>query len=147
MNRGPERKEGVARAVHRLSGAAGRFVALNCGTLPENLVESQLFGHRRGAFTGADRNNTGLIEASNGETLFLDEVLELPLCAQAKVLPALQEGEVLPLGSSQPEKVELRVVVAAQQGLARAVAEGQFREDLFARLQGVTIDLPPLRDG
>lgn len=139
-------KEGVARAVHQLSGATGRFVPLNCGALPANLVDSELFGHKRGAFTGAERSNVGLIEASDGGTLFLDEVLELPLCAQAKLLRVLQEGEVLPLGSSRPVQVKLRVVVAAQQLLASSVEKGTFREDLFARLQGVTIDLPPLRE-
>jgi DNA-binding NtrC family response regulator len=139
-------KEGVARAVHHFSGRRGKLVAINCASVPEPLAEAQLFGHRRGAFTGAERSELGFIAAADGGTLFLDEVLELTPSIQARLLRVLQEREYLPLGETRPVKVDLRVVVASQEPLEHAVRAGKFREDLYARLNGYQITLPTLRD-
>jgi transcriptional regulator of acetoin/glycerol metabolism len=139
-------KEGVALALHHYSGRSGRFVAINCAALPESLIESQLFGHRRGAFTGAERSEVGYIGASDGGTLFLDEVLELRPSIQSRLLRVLQEREFTPLGDTRPVRVDLRVVVASQSPLEHAVANGTFREDLYARLNGYQVTLPPLCD-
>lgn len=139
-------KEGVARAVHEQSGRSGRFVALDCASLPEHLAESQLFGHKRGAFTGAERTQSGYLVAASGGTLFLDEVVELPLGVQAKLLRALQQGEVVAIGATEPTPVDLRIVVAAQCPLNERVDDGRFRGDLYARLRGITLELPPLRE-
>lgn len=138
-------KERVARAIHHFSGLGGPFVAVNCAALPETLAEAELFGHRKGAFTGADRASVGFFRSAEGGTLLLDEILELPLALQAKLLRVLEEREVVPLGEARPVPVKVRVVAAAQQPLSRAVAAGTFRSDLLARLDGVTIELPPLR--
>ncbi len=138
-------KELLARALHAHSGRSGAFVAVNCGALPETLVESQLFGHVRGAFSGALRDEPGLARASDGGTLFLDEVFDLPLPAQAALLRMLQEREVMPVGSTRPVRVDLRVVAATHQSLRDAVAEGSFRDDLLARLSGFLVELPALR--
>ena len=138
-------KELAARAVHALSGRAGPLVAITCGALPEALVESELFGHRRGAFTGAAEDRPGLVRSASGGTLFLDEVGDLPLPLQAAFLRVLQEGEVLPVGASQPVRVDLRVVAATHRDLEALVARGAFRADLFARLSGLALTLPPLR--
>ncbi|MEY4545969.1 MAG: hypothetical protein RL685_2164 [Pseudomonadota bacterium] len=139
-------KEVAARAIHRWSGRQGELCAVNCAALPEQLVEGELFGYRRGAFTGAERNNPGLFRRADGGTLLLDEINELPLATQAKLLRVLQEQEVAPLGEPRPVRVDVRVVVAAQRPLAQAVAEGRFREDLYMRLRGVELTLPPLRE-
>ncbi len=139
-------KELAARALHVWSGRAGPFVAVNCGALPEQLAESELFGVRRGAFTGAVEDRPGLIRASSGGTLLLDEVGELPAGLQVKLLRVLQENEVQPLGAAQPVRVDLRVVTATHRDLAALVEEGTFRGDLFARLTGLEVELPPLRD-
>ncbi|HVW29470.1 MAG TPA: sigma 54-interacting transcriptional regulator [Polyangiaceae bacterium] len=139
-------KEGIARAVHAWSGRAGAFVDVDCGTLPENLAESHLFGHRKGAFTGADREHDGYFRAAARGTLFLDEILNLSLSLQAKLLRAIERREIIPLGDSRPVPVDVRIVCAAQSPLKQAVEAHRFREDLLARLDGFTVVLPPLRE-
>ncbi|HEU4729294.1 MAG TPA: sigma 54-interacting transcriptional regulator [Kofleriaceae bacterium] len=138
-------KELVARAVHELSGRTGAFVAINCGALPPSLLEAELFGHRRGAFTGAVGERLGLVRAADGGTLFLDEVGELPATSQAAFLRVLQEREVVPVGVDHPVKVDVRLCAATLRDLEALVATGQFRRDLYARLFGLTVELPPLR--
>ncbi len=140
-------KELVARAVHRHSPRRGRtFTAVNCAALPENLIESELFGHVRGAFTGADRDRPGLIETSDGGTLFLDEIGEMPLPAQAKLLRFLQEGEFRRVGDTVNRTADVRIVSATNRKLESAVEDGHFREDLYYRISGIEVALPPLRD-
>ncbi len=140
-------KELVARTIHAESRRAGAaFVAVNCAALPESLIESELFGHERGAFTGADRRRMGKFELADAGTLFLDELAELPLAAQAKLLRVLQEGIFERVGGSESIKVDVRVVAATHRDLARRVERGMFREDLFYRLNVFRIDVPPLRD-
>ena len=141
-------KEVAARALHALSRRTGRFVAVNCGALPETLIESELFGYRRGAFSGALQDKPGLIAAAAGGTLLLDEIGELPPAAQVKLLRALQEREVLPLGAGNGEgtKVDFRLVCATHDALDQLVAAGRFRSDLFARIRGLDVELPPLRE-
>lgn len=140
-------KELVARHIHHLS-RRGRepFVAVNCGAFAETLVESELFGHEKGAFTGATSNKAGWFEAANGGTLFLDEIGDLPLNMQVKLLRVLQEREVVRLGSRTPIPINVRLVAATNVNLADAVVAGHFREDLFYRLHVATIRLPPLRE-
>ena len=140
-------KEVVARAIHRNSPRASKqFVAVNCAAFTETSLESELFGHEKGAFTGADRQRQGLFEAAHEGTLFLDEAGELSLAAQAKLLRVLTDGQVLRVGSTRPRRVDVRVLVATHRNLEQRVKEGQFREDLFYRLAVVPIHLPPLRD-
>jgi DNA-binding NtrC family response regulator len=139
-------KEVVARELHRLSGRRGAFVAVNCAAIPANLLESELFGYRRGAFSGADRDKVGLVKAAHYGTLFLDEIGDMPLEAQAKLLRVLQTREVMPLGATQAEAVDVRVVCATHRDLNAQQARGAFRGDLFARLNEYAIVLPPLRD-
>jgi DNA-binding NtrC family response regulator len=139
-------KEGVARAVHHYSGRRGKLIAINCASVPEPLAEAQLFGHKRGAFTGAESSELGFIAAADGGTLFLDEILELAPSIQARLLRVLQEREYTPLGETRAVKVDLRVVVASQEPLEQAVRAGRFREDLYARLNGYQIDLQTLRE-
>ncbi len=140
-------KELIARAVHDNSPRASRpFVAINCSALPDNLLESELFGHVRGAFTNADRPRRGLLEESSGGTVFLDEISDLSPIGQAKLLRVLQEGEIRRLGSNTTMKVDLRVVSASRRDLEQAVKSGGFRDDLLYRLKTVTIPLPPLRE-
>jgi DNA-binding NtrC family response regulator len=139
-------KERVAQAIHHWSGRTGEFVGVNCAALPEGLVEGELFGYRKGAFTGAERANVGHFRAAHGGTLLLDEVTEMPLSVQPKLLRALEERAVVPLGESIAVPVDVRVVTATQEPLQQAVAEKRFRADLCARLAGLTIVLPPLRE-
>jgi DNA-binding NtrC family response regulator len=139
-------KELVAQAIHRLSQVKGKFVVLNCSAVVETLFESELFGHVRGAFTGADRDKTGLFEHASGGTLFLDEIGDMPLTTQAKLLRVLQNQEVLRVGSLTPQKVDVRVVAATNKDLRRAIDDRQFREDLFFRLSMVEIHAPSLTE-
>jgi DNA-binding NtrC family response regulator len=140
-------KELVARAIHRNSARASKpFVAVNCAAFTETLLESELFGHEKGAFTGADHGRQGLFEAAHEGTLFLDEAGEMSLAAQAKLLRILTDGQLLRVGSTRPRKVDVRVLVATHRNLEQRVREGLFREDLFYRLAVVPIHLPPLRD-
>ncbi|MFK7766102.1 MAG: sigma-54-dependent transcriptional regulator [Mariniblastus sp.] len=140
-------KELAARAVHEHSDRAGKpFVAINCGALPENLIESELFGHRKGAFTGADEQRQGLFEVANGGTLFLDEVGELPRATQSTLLRVLECGEIRRVGDNQPFQVDVRIVCATHRDLNRMVADGEFRQDLMYRINTFEIQLPPLRD-
>jgi DNA-binding NtrC family response regulator len=138
-------KEGIARAAHLWSGRKGAFIAVNCAALPEALAEGELFGYRKGAFTGADRANPGHFQSANGGTLFLDEVSDLPSTIQPKLLRVLEQGEVTPLGESKPIPVDVRVVVATQKPLTALVEQERFRADLMARLDGLRIKLLPLR--
>jgi len=137
----------VARAIHTASARRERpFVALNCAALPEELVEAELFGHVRGAFTGAVRDHPGLFQAAHGGTLFLDEVGDLPMAAQAKLLRALEEGMVWRVGATQPTPTNVRIVGATNRRLPDRVAQGSFRDDLLYRLDIVGIHVPPLRE-
>ncbi|HXH71241.1 MAG TPA: sigma-54 dependent transcriptional regulator [Mariprofundaceae bacterium] len=139
-------KEVAARFVHRLSRRRdGPFVAVHCGAIPETLFESELFGYRRGSFTGADTDRAGLIEAADGGTLFLDEVGEMPASVQVKLLRALQEKAVRRIGEDRERKVDIRVIAATNRDLAADVQQGNFREDLFYRLNVVPVHMPPLR--
>ncbi|HEY0481743.1 MAG TPA: sigma 54-interacting transcriptional regulator, partial [Kofleriaceae bacterium] len=139
-------KEVIARAVHDVSGRRGAFVPVNCGALPRNLIESELFGHRRGAFSGANEERDGLVRRAHQGTLFLDEIAELPEESQVALLRVLQEGEVRPVGASEAVKVDVRVIAATHQDLVKRIADGRFRQDLYARLSGFEVTLPPLRD-
>jgi len=140
-------KELVARALHFNSRRAGHpFLAVNCGAIPEDLLESELFGHSKGAFTGAVNDKAGLFRAASGGTVFLDEIAELPLALQSKLLRAIQEREVTPVGTSTTVKFDARIVAATNRDLEKEVSDGRFREDLFYRLNVVEIDLPSLRE-
>jgi transcriptional regulator of acetoin/glycerol metabolism len=138
-------KELTAKAVHQLSGRRGAFVAVNCGAVPRTLIESELFGSRRGAFSGARDDREGLVRRADGGTLFLDEIAELPEESQVALLRVLQEGEVRPIGSADAIQVDVRVVAATHQDLEARVAAGTFRQDLYARLIGYVVTVPPLR--
>ncbi len=139
-------KEAIANELHRLSERSGPIVAVNCAAIPANLVESELFGVRRGAFSGADRDRPGLVKQADGGTLFLDEIGELPLEAQAKLLRVLQEREVLSVGASTPQRVDVRLVCATHRDLKEEARHGRFRNDLYARVNEEQIKLPALRE-
>ena len=140
-------KELVARTIHNKGMLAGQpFLAINCGALSETLLESQLFGHRKGAFTSAIEDHEGVFQAASGGTLFLDEITEIPLPLQVKFLRAIQEKEVTPLGSTRPIRVDVRIIAATNSDIEAAVKDGSFRTDLFYRLNVVPIHLPPLRE-
>jgi DNA-binding NtrC family response regulator len=140
-------KELVARALHQRSPRTrGPFVAVNCGAVPENLVESELFGHEKGAFTGAVARKAGVFELADAGVLFLDEVGEIPPPAQVKLLRALESKEFMRVGATRPTRVDIRIVSATNRDLRAEVAEGRFREDLYYRLSGLTLRLPPLRE-
>lgn len=140
-------KELVAKAIHKGSGRAqGPFVPVNCGAIPENLLESELFGHKRGSFTGADSDSPGLFRQADGGTLFLDEIGELPLHMQTKLLRVIQEKRVRSVGGEKDLPIDVRIVVATNKNLKREVEAGNFREDLYYRLNVITVSLPPLRD-
>jgi DNA-binding NtrC family response regulator len=140
-------KEVVARAVHRLSPYRDKpLVVCDCASIPENLFESELFGYKKGAFTGADKDKPGLFEEADGGIIFLDEIAETPVAVQAKLLRVLESREFRPLGAGESTRVEVRVIAATNRDLTERVREGAFREDLFHRLNKVVIDLPPLRE-
>jgi transcriptional regulator with PAS, ATPase and Fis domain len=140
-------KELIARAIHfRGARRMGRFVAVNCGAIPDHLLESELFGHARGSFTGAMRDKPGLIEEAAGGTFFLDEIGDLSLPLQAKLLRVLQEKEIRRVGETRMRTVDVRFVSATNKHLEKEIAQGKFREDLYYRLRIVTIDIPPLRE-
>jgi DNA-binding NtrC family response regulator len=140
-------KELVARALHNLSRRAkAPMISVNCAAIPETLIESELFGHEKGAFTGASAGRAGLVEAADGGTLFLDEIGELPLEAQARLLRVLQEGEIRRVGSVQSQKVDVRLIAATHRDLKSLAKVGQFREDLYYRLHVIALKLPALRE-
>jgi two-component system, NtrC family, response regulator AtoC len=140
-------KELVARAIHARSGRSGQpFVAINCGAIPENLLESELFGHKRGAFTDANQDRKGLFEEAHGGSLLLDEIGELPLALQVKLLRVLEDEKIRRLGDSKDIQVDVRIIAATHRDLNAEVAAGRFREDLFYRLNVLPISVPPLRD-
>jgi len=140
-------KEPVARALHQNSRRRNApFVALNCAALPESLLESELFGHEKGSFTGAMARKVGHIEHAQGGTLFLDEIGDMPLTTQVKILRVLEQREIVRVGSSTPVPVDIRVITATNQNLVELVGNRRFREDLYFRLKVVSIDLPPLRE-
>lgn len=140
-------KEVIARAIHNLSQrSSGKFVAINCGAIPKELMESELFGYVRGAFTGAVKDKEGLFKVANGGTIFLDEIVELPLDMQVKLLRVLQEKSIRPVGGNEEIKVDVRVIAATNKNLKEEVRAGRFRNDLFYRLNIINIELPPLRE-
>ena len=140
-------KELFARAIHQHSPRRDEpFIAVNCGAIPQNLVESELFGHEKGAFTGANAPRKGHFESAHGGTLFLDEIGELPKDMQVRLLRVLQEGEVVRLGASRPISLDVRIVAATNRTLIEEVGEGRFREDLFYRIAVAYLKLPPLRE-
>lgn len=139
-------KELVARAIYNLSGLKGPFVSINCGGIEANLMKSEIFGHRRGSFSGAHKDRVGLFKQAEGGILFMDEVGDMPPDMQVALLRTLESGEVLPVGADQPELVDTRVIAATHRDLYDSVQEGEFRNDLFQRLKGITLTVPPLRD-
>jgi len=140
-------KELIAKTIHLASNRSDRhFVAINCGAIPEGLLENELFGHVRGAFTGADQNKKGLLQQADEGTLFMDEIAELSPALQVKLLRVLQEQEFYPVGSVQPNRVNVRFIAATNQDLGKAISEGKFREDLYYRIHVIPVYLPPLRE-
>lgn len=139
-------KDLIATALHRRSGVPGKLIVLNCSAVVETLFESELFGHVRGSFTGAERDKSGLLEMANNGTLFLDEIGDMPLSTQAKLLRALQNQEVLPVGSLTPRKINVRIIAATHKDLHSAIAQGHFREDLYYRLSMIELQVPALKE-
>ncbi len=139
-------KDLVASSLHRRSGVSGKFVVLNCSAVVETLFESELFGHVKGAFTGADRDKIGLLELAHNGTLFLDEIGDMPISTQAKLLRSLQNQEILPVGSLTPRRISVRIIAATHKNLKAAIADGHFREDLYYRLSMVELTVPPLKE-
>jgi transcriptional regulator with PAS, ATPase and Fis domain len=140
-------KEVIARYIHRLSEReGGPFISVNCGALPENLLESELFGHVKGSFTGAVKDKDGLLVAARGGTFFLDEVAEMSPALQVKLLRALQEREIVPVGSTQTVDIDVRIIAATNRDLDQEIRRGTFRSDLYYRLNVIALHLPPLRD-
>jgi len=140
-------KELLAQAIHQVSQRSTKaFIAINCAAIPEQLLESELFGHVKGAFTGAEKNHTGLFQAANGGTLFLDEIGDMPMSFQVKLLRALQEKEIRPVGSTQTINIDVRLISATHKNLQQAIVERTFREDLYYRLNVVELELPPLSE-
>ena len=140
-------KEVLPRIIHDASARKGKkYLALNCGALPEGTIDSELFGHVKGAFTGSVDSREGYFSAADGGTLFLDEVGELPLQTQVRLLRVLETGEFIPVGSSEVKRSNVRIVAATNVDMQRAIAEGRFREDLYYRLAAVSIQMPPLRE-
>jgi len=140
-------KESFPQIIHQFSRRKhGQYIAVNCGAIPEGTIDSELFGHEKGAFTGAIGDRNGYFAEANGGTIFLDEVGELPLATQARLLRVLESGEYIKVGSSKVQKTDVRIVAATNVNLAEAIADGRFREDLFYRLNTVPIKIPPLRD-
>jgi transcriptional regulator with PAS, ATPase and Fis domain len=139
-------KDALAQAIHHASARPGRLVALNCAAIPEAMAEGMLFGHRKGAFTGAQTSEEGHVRAAHRGTLFLDEIADLSLGVQAKLLRVLEERQVTPLGATEPQPVDFRLIAACQEPLEALVAHGDFRADLYARLSGIELCLSPLRE-
>src|SRR5262249_13780309 len=140
-------KELVARAIHQQSGASqARFIAINCAAIPHDLLENQLFGHRKGAFTGADRDQVGVLLHAGSGTVFLDEIGDLSPATQGKILRAIEQKEILPVGANEPIRFEARLLAATNRDLEKEVEAGRFREDLYYRLNVVRIKVPPLRE-
>jgi transcriptional regulator with PAS, ATPase and Fis domain len=140
-------KEIFAKAIHQASARSERvFLPFNCSTVPRDMLDSQLFGHKRGSFTGAQNDAPGMIRSANGGTLFLDEIGEMAIETQPKLLRFLESGEILPLGESKPILVDVRVVAATNANLDQLLSDGRFREDLYYRLNVIRIDIPPLRE-
>jgi transcriptional regulator with PAS, ATPase and Fis domain len=140
-------KESIPKIIHSLSHRKhGKYIAVNCGAIPEGTIDSELFGHEKGAFTGATTTRSGYFEVADGGTIFLDEVGELPLPTQVRLLRVLENGEFLKVGSSKTQKTDVRIVAATNIHMADAIKKGKFREDLYYRLSTIEISLPPLRD-
>src|SRR6478609_41801 len=140
-------KESFSKIIHHLSPRKhGQFIAINCGSIPEGTIDSELFGHEKGSFTGAHEARKGYFEVTNGGTIFLDEIGEMPLATQARLLRVLENGEFIKVGSSKVQKTDVRVVAATNVNLLNKVNENRFREDLYYRLNSVPIYVPPLRD-
>ncbi len=139
-------KEVVARLIHEKSGSSGEFIALNCAAVPENLLEAELFGHKKGAYTGASQDRQGLVEAAEGGTLFLDEIGDMPLPLQSKLLRFLDSRSIRPLGSTREKQISLRVVCATWEDLEKKAREGSFRKDLYYRIAMLPMKIPPLRE-
>ena len=138
-------KEAIAHAIHRLSQRKGSFVAINCGAIPESLIESELFGHKKGSFSGAIADRSGLVATAEGGTLFLDEIADMPMLSQVRLLRVLQQKEILPIGARVPQSIDVRFVGATNHNISDRIRSGNFRQDLFSRIAGATFHLPSLR--